>query len=79
MSDKGVGRFSNKLLIKLFYVGINRCTDFHWRINSADARSSNGAGVPLTFVSGGQWTQFVARRPPPRDAVADTCYLDVYA
>lgn len=53
--------------------------DFHWRINSADERSSNGVGVPLTFVSrgrNGRGTQFVVRRPPPRDAAAATRHLD---
>lgn len=78
MTDNGAGCYSNKLLVKLFDVGINRGTDFHWRINSADARSSNGAGVPLTFVSrgrSGRGTQFVVRRPPPRDA-AVTRHLD---
>lgn len=42
MSDNGSGR-RNKLLIKPINTGINRCTNFHWWINSAGARSSNGA------------------------------------
>lgn len=52
--DNGVRRYINKLLIKILNVGMKYWKDFHRRINSAGARSSNGAGVPLTFVSGGR-------------------------
>lgn len=73
MPDNEVERYSNKLLINK---GINS-TDFHWRINSADARSSNGAGVPLTFVSGGRSGRrsslFLVHRP---DRDVDTRRLD---
>lgn len=42
MTDNGFGR-RNKLLIMPINTEINRCTNFHWWINSAGARSSNGA------------------------------------
>lgn len=70
MTDNGFGQRSNKLLIRPINAGINRCTDFHWRINSAGARSANGAGVPLTFVSGGRFASVSSpARNPATQAV----------